>query len=105
VSKDLRYDDQSQQDPPIAKSKAHHFAENVSGRDFVVGDLHGCFGMSGDLTAVPPKAATIAPASMAVQIPASGLRPEAMAKAMAKGNATMPTVRPAPRSLMKRSRV
>jgi len=27
--------------------------------------LHGCFGMSGDLTAVPPKAATIGPAELA----------------------------------------
>jgi glucosamine-6-phosphate deaminase len=26
--------------------------------------LHGCFGMSGDLTAVPPKAATIGPAEV-----------------------------------------
>ena len=30
---------------------------------------------------------------MAVKIPASGLTPEAMAKAMASGSATMPTVR------------
>ena len=38
-------------------------------------------------------------AMMAVQMPASGLRPEAIAKAMASGRATMPTVRPAPASL------
>ena len=35
---------------------------------------------------------------MAVKMPASGLTPEAIAKAMASGSATMPTVRPAPTS-------
>ena len=35
---------------------------------------------------------------MAVKMPASGLTPEAMAKAMANGSATMPTVSPAPMS-------
>jgi hypothetical protein len=35
---------------------------------------------------------------MAVNRPASGLRPLAMAKAMASGSATTPTVMPAPRS-------
>ena len=39
---------------------------------------------------------------IAVQMPASGLSPEAMAKAIASGSATMPTVTPAPRSLRKR---
>ena len=38
------------------------------------------------------------PATMAVVSPASGLRPLAMAKAMASGRATTPTVRPAPTS-------
>jgi hypothetical protein len=35
------------------------------------------------------------PAMMAVNKPASGLSPDAMAKAMAKGKATTPTVMPA----------
>ena len=34
----------------------------------------------------------------AVKIPASGLTPDAMAKAMASGSATTPTVSPAARS-------
>jgi len=42
---------------------------------------------------------------MAVNRPASGLRPEAMAKAMARGKATTPTVRPAPTSWENRSRL
>jgi len=44
-------------------------------------------------------------AMIAVQMPASGFRPDAIAKAIASGNATMPTVAPAPRSLKKRSRL
>jgi len=38
---------------------------------------------------------------MAVNRPCSGLTPLAIAKAIANGKATMPTVRPAPRSLKK----
>ena len=53
-------------------------------------------------TAEPPSAEIRKPAMIAVQMPASGLSPEAMAKAMASGRATMPTVAPAPRSLRKR---
>jgi hypothetical protein len=45
-----------------------------------------------------PNAEIKKPAMMAVNKPASGLTPEAMAKAMASGKATMPTVTPAPRS-------
>jgi hypothetical protein len=45
------------------------------------------------------------PAMMAVNKPASGLRPEAMAKAMAKGKATTPTVSPAAMSAPNCSRV
>jgi hypothetical protein len=41
---------------------------------------------------------------IAVQSPAEGGKPLAMAKAMAKGNATTPTVTPAPKSLKKRNR-
>ena len=49
-------------------------------------------------TLVPPKAEMMNPAITAVKIPASGFTPEAMAKAMASGRATMPTVTPAIRS-------
>jgi hypothetical protein len=49
-------------------------------------------------TEVPPKAEIKKPAMMAVHKPASGLSPLAIAKAMAKGKATMPTVTPAPAS-------
>ena len=38
---------------------------------------------------------------MAVKMPASGLSPLAMANAIAKGNATIPTVMPAMTSLLK----
>ncbi len=41
---------------------------------------------------------------MAVNSPACGGRPEAMAKAIASGSATTPTVRPAARSLKKVAR-
>jgi len=47
----------------------------------------------------PPSAEMRKPAMMAVHNPASGLSPLAMAKAMASGKATMPTVAPAPMSL------
>jgi hypothetical protein len=56
-------------------------------------------------TAEPPSAEISAPAMMAVQMPASGLRPEAIANAMASGSATIPTVMPEPASLKNRSRV
>ena len=46
-------------------------------------------------TREPPKAEIIKPATMAVQMPAVGDIPEAMAKAMASGRASTPTVRPA----------
>ena len=46
----------------------------------------------------PPRAEIKKPAMTAVKIPASGLTPEAMAKAMASGSATIPTVTPAMRS-------
>src|SRR5574344_30349 len=52
-------------------------------------------------TLLPPKAETITPATMAVIIPFSGLTPEAIAKAMASGKATIPTIRPAIRSELK----
>ena len=39
---------------------------------------------------------------MAVHSPASGLRPLAIANAMASGSATMPTVTPAPTSASQR---
>ncbi len=44
---------------------------------------------------VPPQADTSAPATMAVYRPCSGRAPEAMAKAMASGSATTPTITPA----------
>ena len=46
----------------------------------------------------PPRAEIRKPATMAVIRPCSGLRPEAIAKAIASGSATMPTVMPAPTS-------
>src|SRR5574343_48322 len=52
----------------------------------------------------PPRAEIRKPATMAVTRPASGLTPEAIAKAMASGRATTPTVTPAPRSARKRRR-
>ena len=42
---------------------------------------------------------------MAVKMPVCGVSPLAMAKAMASGSATIPTVIPAVTSLTKRSRV
>lgn len=50
-------------------------------------------------TREPPKAEIRKPATIAVQIPAVGLIPEAIAKAMARGSASTPTVMPADRSL------
>ena len=55
-------------------------------------------------TCKPPSAEIRKPAMMAVKMPCSGLTPEAMAKAMASGSATMPTVTPAPTSAAKRCR-
>ena len=56
-------------------------------------------------TLEPPRAEIRKPAMMAVNNPASGFTPDAMAKAMASGKATMPTVRPAARSTKKRPRL
>ena len=49
-------------------------------------------------TREPPSAEMINPAMTAVKMPASGLTPDAIAKAMARGSATIPTVRPAVKS-------
>ena len=46
-------------------------------------------------TREPPKAEMMKPATMAVQMPAVGDMPEAIAKAIASGSASTPTVRPA----------
>ena len=56
-------------------------------------------------TREPPSAEIRKPAMMAVTRPASGFTPLAMAKAIARGSATTPTVMPAPMSLIKRSRL
>ena len=56
-------------------------------------------------TEEPPSSDTSAPAMIAVQMPASGFRPEAIANAIASGKATMPTVKPAPAFLKNRSRL
>ena len=52
-------------------------------------------------TREPPSAEIRKPAMIAVKSPDSGLRPLAIAKAMASGSATTPTVSPAPRSSRK----
>ena len=49
-------------------------------------------------TVVPPKKAIIKPAIIAVVNPCSGPTPEAIAKAMASGKATIPTIIPAIKS-------
>ena len=49
-------------------------------------------------TLLPPKSETIKPPTIAVIIPFSGDTPEAIPKAMASGNATIPTIIPAMRS-------
>ena len=46
-------------------------------------------------TRVPPNRAVTTPATMAVYRPCSGFAPEAIANAIASGNATMPTTTPA----------
>ena len=52
----------------------------------------------------PPSSEMTKPATMAVMMPCSGVTPEAIPKAMASGNATMPTMMPAMRSLTKVAR-
>jgi len=49
-------------------------------------------------TLLPPKKETMKPPIMAVINPFSGLTPDAIPNAMAKGRATMPTIIPAIRS-------
>ena len=56
-------------------------------------------------TFVPPSSEMRKPATMAVMMPFSGVTPLAMPKAMARGNATMPTMMPAIRSFMNVSRL
>ena len=46
-------------------------------------------------TRLPPNAETKKPPMMAVRIPCEGETPDAIPKAIAKGNATMPTIKPA----------
>ena len=50
-------------------------------------------------TREPPSSEMMKPATIAVQMPAVGEQPEAMAKAMASGSASTPTVTPAAASL------
>ena len=52
-------------------------------------------------TLLPPSAEMTKPATMAVMIPFSGVTPDAIPNAMAKGRATMPTMMPAMTSAMK----
>ena len=52
-------------------------------------------------TLLPPKTEIMNPAITAVIIPFSGETPDAMAKAIAKGNATIPTIMPAIASALK----
>ena len=52
-------------------------------------------------TFVPPRGEMMNPAMTAVKIPACGGTPDAMAKAIASGTATTPTVAPAIRSALK----
>ena len=56
-------------------------------------------------TRLPLSAAMIKPPTMAVNIPCAGVTPDAMAKAMASGSATTPTMTPAIRSCKKSARV
>ena len=53
-------------------------------------------------TRLPPSDEIKNPAMMAVKMPAPGFSPLAMANAIAKGSATMPTVTPALMSLSSR---
>nr|UVY31560.1 MAG: hypothetical protein [Bacteriophage sp.] len=52
-------------------------------------------------TLLPPRNEMMNPATIAVIIPFSGLTPEAIPNAMARGNATIPTIIPAIRSVVK----
>ena len=52
-------------------------------------------------TLLPPNTDIISPDTMAVIIPFSGVTPEAIPKAMASGRATIPTITPAIRSVIK----
>ena len=52
-------------------------------------------------TLLPPKKEMINPATMAVMIPFSGVTPDAIPNAMAKGKATIPTMIPAIISVVK----
>ena len=54
---------------------------------------------------LPPNRAISPPAMIAVKIPCSGFKPLAMANAIDKGKATMPTVIPAKISLKNRPRL
>ena len=56
-------------------------------------------------TREPPSAEIRKPATMAVKRPRSGLTPLAIAKAIASGSATMPTITPATTSAKNWSRV
>ncbi len=49
-------------------------------------------------TREPPSAETKKPPMMAVKMPVSGFRPDAMARAIDRGKATMPTIKPAVKS-------
>ena len=52
-------------------------------------------------TLLPPRNEIINPATIAVIIPFSGVTPEAIPNAIAKGKATIPTIIPAIKSVMK----
>ena len=52
-------------------------------------------------TRLPPKTEIQKPATTAVKRPRSGLTPLAIANAIAKGRATMPTITPATKSFKK----
>ena len=52
-------------------------------------------------TLLPPSREIRKPATMAVMMPFSGVTPEAIPNAMARGRATMPTMMPAIKSFMK----
>ena len=52
-------------------------------------------------TLLPPRNEMMNPATIAVMIPFSGLTPDAIPKAMANGRATMPTMTPAIRSVIR----
>ena len=72
-------------------------------RDDPIHDDDVSAGWPADLDALPPNAAIRKPAMIDVQTPASGETPDAMANAIAKGNATTPTVTPAAQSRSKAS--